>query len=399
MSAVVAVFGAGRADLSPLGPVLTALAGAGDLAPVLIASGTTGDRTFGDPLAALQLDGVEVEDIAGEIGTITEDASALPAMGVRIAASTTNALERLGPAAFVVLGDRWELLYAVPPAVLMGIPVVHLHGGEVTLGAVDDRIRHAVTKLADLHCVSTERAAARLRQMGEPADRVVVTGAPSLDRFGDVTPASDDRLAEILGHSPRRPLALVTYHPATAGPVDHGAGARLVLDAVAAEVGSAVITRPGLDRGRGAVLAEISSAVERHRHLSEVESLGAEYLPVLATADVVVGNSSSGVLEAASFGVPVVDVGDRQRGREAGANVLRAAETSEAVRAAISTALTASFRAQARAAGNIYGDGHSSPRILEVVRRAVREGPSGRLGVKPFVDLAPVVADAQVDAS
>jgi UDP-N-acetylglucosamine 2-epimerase (non-hydrolysing) len=287
------------------------------------------------------------------------------------------------PEVFVVLGDRWELLYAVPPVVLAGVPVVHLHGGEVTEGAVDDRVRHAITKLADLHCVSTTEAAARVRQLGEPADRVVITGAPALDRLADVSPATDEQLATLLGAALVRPFALVTYHPATAGGPDPATGARNVLAAVAERAGSALVTHPGLDAGREAVLAEITHAVQAHPAFAEVAALGANYLPVLAAADVVVGNSSSGIFEAASFGVPVVDVGDRQRGRARAGNVVHAAEDREAIAAAIGRCLDPQFRAAAREVRNGYGDGQAAPRIVEVIRR----GAQGGLARKPFLDL------------
>jgi UDP-N-acetylglucosamine 2-epimerase (non-hydrolysing) len=381
MTSRVAVFGATRADLFPLAPVLRALAAAPDLDVILLASGTIGNPEFGDPLADLDLTGVTVEPVAG--GLSASDYRAQTDGGARIAEAVGAALDRLRPAACVVLGDRWELLYAVPAMVLLGVPLVHLHGGEVTEGAVDDRVRHAVSKLADLHCVSTERAAARLRQLGEPADRVVVTGAPALDQVAAVAAADDTRLAAILGRPLVRPLALVTYHPVTAGGPDPGPGAADVLAAVAATAGSAIVTHPGLDRGREAVLGAISAATAAWPQLVEVSSLGADYLPVLAAADVVVGNSSSGIFEAATFGVPVVNVGDRQRGRVSGANVLDAADDRAAVEAAIRTALEAAFRERARAAVNVYGDGHAAPRIVDVVRRAV----GGGLARKPFVDL------------
>jgi UDP-N-acetylglucosamine 2-epimerase (non-hydrolysing) len=382
MSPRVVVFGATRADLFPLAPVLRALAEAPDLDVTLLASGTLGNPEFGDPLADLDLAGVSVEAVAGELAS--SDFRAQADGGALIAAAVGAALDRIEPAACIVLGDRWELLYAVPPMVLFGVPLVHLHGGEVTEGAIDDRVRHAVSKLADLHCVSTERAAARLRQLGEPADRVVVTGAPALDRVATVEAADDGRLAGILGRPLVRPLALVTYHPVTAGGPDPAEGARAVLAAVAATAGSAIVTHPGLDRGREDVLAAISAAATACPQLVEVATLGADYLPVLAAADVMVGNSSSGIFEAATFGVPVVNVGDRQRGRVSSDNVLDAADDEASIEAAIRTALSPGFRERARTAVNQYGDGHAAPRIVEVVRRAV----AGGLARKPFVDQA-----------
>ncbi len=374
----VLVFASTRADLFPLAPVLTALAAADDLEPTLFATGTTGNRAFGNPLGDLELDGVAVESGAADLGHDDD----VRAGGIRIAEAISATLDRLEPAAGLVLGDRWELLFAVPPFIVRGIPLVHLHGGEVTEGAVDDRIRHAITKLADLHCVSTADAAARLRQLGEPADRIYVTGAPSLDRVAAVRPAADDVLRALVGDGFARPFALVTYHPPTAAGPAAGVGARQVFEAVAATAGSALITHPGLDRGHDEVLEAVYEAVRARPNLADVPALGAAYLPTLAAADVVVGNSSSGILEAASFGVPVVDVGDRQLGRTAGENVVHVAEDRDAIEAGIRTCLTPEFRARAGAAENVYGDGHAAPRIVDVVRRAAR----GALARKPFVD-------------
>lgn len=383
MTRRVAVFAATRADLSPLGPVVRALALAPDLDVTLLASGTIGNEDFGDPLSGLDLAGVTVEEVAGGLGA--SDYRAMTDGGARISSAMAEALDRIRPDAVVVLGDRWELLYAVPPVLLLGVPLVHLHGGELTEGAIDDRIRHATTKLADLHCVSTQRAASRLRAMGEPADRVFVTGAPSLDRVASVVPATDDHLGDLLGRPLARPFALVTYHPATASTEDPAAGARATFAAVAATVGSALVTHPGLDQGREAVLEEIERAAKEWPQLVPVASLGRDYLPVLAAADVVVGNSSSGVLEAASFGVPVVDVGDRQRGRAASANVVHVAPGQPGIESAIRQCLTPDFRARARGVVNPYGDGRAAERIVDVVRLAVRGGYVR----KPFVDLDP----------
>src|SRR6478735_4928385 len=129
--------------------------------------------------------------------------------GAVIARGAGRALRDESVDVLVVLGDRWELLYVVPPAVLLGVPVVHLHGGEVTEGALDERVRHAVTKLADQHCVASEDAAARLRQLGEVPERIHVTGAPGLDRLAAAAPADDEALARLLGvGSVQRPFAL-----------------------------------------------------------------------------------------------------------------------------------------------------------------------------------------------
>ena len=270
----------------------------------------------------------------------------------------------------------------MPQAVLAGIRVVHLHGGEVTEGAVDERVRHAVTKLADQHCVASEDAARRVRGLGEPADRVHVTGAPGLDRFAGLARPTPEALAAAVGREVVRPLALFTYHPPTAvEAADVRAWAAGALRATTAALRHRRRDAPGHGcRARRACSPR--SPRRRTTHAwSSCENLGPDYPVVLAAADVVVGNSSSGVIEAASVGVPVVDVGDRQRGRLRGANVVHAEEGEAAVAAALDAALSQAHRSRSAAVVNPYGDGHAAARVVEVVRAA----PAAPRA-KPFVD-------------
>jgi len=264
------------------------------------------------------------------------------------------------------------------------VPVVHLHGGEVTEGAVDERVRHAVTKLADHHCVASADAAARLRQLGEPAERIHVTGAPGLDRLAGAVPLPDADLAALVGlESVERPLGLFTYHPPTAqtgAPV--GEWARDAAEAALAVCGTVVATHPGMDEGRDEVLAALSELAGHEPRLRLVPALGRDYPRVLAASDVVVGNSSSGVIEAATLHVPAVDIGERQRGRLRGDNVVHAAEGRVAVEAALRTALSPRWRQHSAAVTNPYGTGAASSLILDIVRTAARAGR-----VKRFVDL------------
>ena len=389
-----AVFVGTRADLGPLSPVLTALAAADDVELLLL----TGVAYGPDELAAA-LPGGDASAWRESVHPIAEPMSVVSAEAVlhhgpRLAAGAGEVLTRLRPDVLVVLGDRWELLYVVPPAFLGGIPVVHLHGGEVTEGAVDERVRHAISKLADQHCVASEDAARRLRQMGEPADRVHHTGAPGLDRLAAAEPLGEEELGELLGRPVQRPVALFTYHPPTAqrdAPV--GRWAREALEAAREHCGTVVATHPGMDAGREAILAALAEVSAADPAVLVVEALGSRYPRVLASVDVVVGNSSSGVIEAASVGVPAVNVGERQRGRLRGANVIDAAEGRDAVSDAVAAALTPAFRATAAAVVNPYGAGDASSRILDIVRAA-----PGTPRVKPFVD-APDAPDAPVEDS
>lgn len=369
----VAVFVGTRADLGPLLPVIEAL-GRTD-ADLTVLTGVAFDRA-GLLTELADLDRVpEVVTLAEPVASL--NVAAQLAHGSALVRGIGALLEAGPPDRLVVLGDRWELLFVVPAFCLAGVSIVHLHGGEVTEGAIDERVRHAVTKLADLHCVASVDAARRLEQMGESEDRIVVTGAPGLDRYRDQVPYDDARLAGLLGRPVRRPVAMFTYHPPTVTQgLDIGTAAGAALAATAAECGTVIATHPGPDAGRAAILEVLESTTLDN--VVVVPSLGHDYPGVLAACDVVVGNSSSGVIEAASVGVPAVDIGERQRGRLRGENVIWAADGEKPVRDAIRAALAS--RDEDMKVENPYGNGDSAARIVEVV---LGEAP-GR--VKRFVD-------------
>ncbi len=385
MALTVAVFVGTRADLGPLSPVLEVLQAADDVALRVL----TGVMYAADDLVAALPASTSPEEWRAAVVPLAEPmrevtAAAELEQGALISRATGQVLREQGVDVLVVLGDRWELLYVVPPAILLGVPVVHLHGGEVTEGAVDERVRHAVTKLADQHCVASEDAAARLRQLGEPADRIHVTGAPGLDRLAGAVPLPDGELATLVGlGTVERPLALFTYHPPTAqagAPV--GQWAREAAEAALAVCGTVVATHPGMDEGRDEVLMALTELAGREPRLRLVPALGRDYPGVLAASDVVVGNSSSGIIEAATLHVPAVDIGERQRGRLRGDNVVHADEGRAAVEVAVRTALSQDWRARAAAVANPYGTGEASTRILDIVRSAAHASR-----VKRFVDL------------
>ena len=217
-----------------------------------------------------------------------------------------------------------------------------------------------------------------------------MTGAPGLDRLALMEPPTDEVLADILGvEAVERPLALFTYHPPTAQPgAPVGQWAREAAEAALAVCGTVVATHPGMDEGRDEVLAALTGLAATEPRLRLDAALGRDYPAVLAAADVVVGNSSSGVIEAATVHVPAVDVGERQRGRLRGDNVGHADEGRVAVEVALRTALSPQWRVRTAATVNPYGAGGASGRILAIVRGA-SAGPRG----KPFVDL-PAGAEA-----
>lgn len=378
MSIDVAVFVGTRADLGPLSPVITALVDHVDVRVTLLTGVAFDVEALRDALPEIDRNRVEIIAIAPPVGGNSDILAHAALMTEGLAKILSTRTFEVG----VILGDRWELLSVVPALFLAGIPIVHLHGGEVTDGALDERVRHAVTKLSDVHCVSTEKSADRLRRMGEPPERVRVTGAPGLDRYRSIGPASDADLVKILGREVTRPLILFTYHPQTVdGTADIGANCSDAVRACLTFGGTVIATHPGYDDGRDKVIAALESEALVAHGLVIVPALGGSYPEVLIASDVVVGNSSSGIIEAASAHLPAVDIGIRQQGRERGTNVLHADEGFENVRRAVGDALAPAFRAGIAAVDNPYGDGRAADRIVAAVLAAV-----GVSRMKAFVE-------------
>jgi len=256
----------------------------------------------------------------------------------------------------------------------------------VTEGAIDEQARHAITKLAHLHFPAAEPYARRIRQMGEEPWRVHCVGAPGLDRFARGAAMPREELARRIGLPLRRPTLLVTFHPVTLEPGEAGGHSAELAGALEMVDGDVVITYPGADAAHDAVIRRLEALAATRPGTRMIPALGEDgYRALLQEADVMVGNSSSGLIEAPSFGLPVVNVGIRQQGRLRAANVIDVGHGREEIAAGIRRALAPGFRAGLRGLVNPYGDGNAAPRIARVLRE-VELGP--RLVRKRFVDLA-----------
>jgi UDP-hydrolysing UDP-N-acetyl-D-glucosamine 2-epimerase len=379
----IAVFTASRGDLGSLGPVIDALASDRRAELTLIATGAHTAHTLGRTLEVAIPD--ESIDLV-ECGLDDDDtASALVAVTAKIANGVSAALARRQPDILLVAGDRYELLGAMTAAVLHRLPVAHMSGGEVTEGAFDDSIRHAVTKLAHLHLCNAEEYAARVRSLGEEPWRVHVTGDPAIDRLPRL--AGQWSLADvgaIAGIEIRHPFGLLTYHPPTLAP----GRAEEELDSLlhgADRLATVIATYPCADPGATEILDRLHRWAKERDGVALVDSLGALYPSALANADVVLGNSSSGLVETPAFGVPTVNVGDRQRGRARSANVIDVPGNRAAVVAALDRALDPIFRAAVACVANPYGDGRAAKRVTDIVLDVSLD----RLLLKHFCDPRP----------
>jgi UDP-hydrolysing UDP-N-acetyl-D-glucosamine 2-epimerase len=277
-------------------------------------------------------------------------------------------LGELRPDVLILNGDRYELLPIATAAVLARTAIAHLAGGDVTEGAFDEQVRHAVTKMAHLHFPSTALSGERVRQMGEEPWRVHVVGDPGLDAFLRGPRASADDLARELGFMPDRATLLVTFHPVTVGGSTASHEAAQLVAALRRHDGPIVITGPSPDPGADAIRREVESLARSRPRTVFRESLGGpRYRGLMHLAGAMVGNSSSALIEAPSVALPAVNVGERQSGRERAGNVIDAPPQPDAIAAAIREALSPRFRERIAGMANPYGDGQASGRVIEAL--------------------------------
>lgn len=393
----ICVFTGTRAEYGLLYWLLRELDAADDVELRLLVSGAHLAPAFGLTQRVIEADGFRIDAAVDMLLASDTAVGMAKSMGLGVI-GFADALDRLRPDLLVVLGDRYEALAVASAAVLAQVPIAHVHGGELTEGAVDESIRHALTKLACLHFAAAEPFRRRILQMGEDPSRVHTVGAPGLDALLRAPLLSREELAQGLGVPLPSPLLLVTYHPVTLaeeGP-DAALGALFAaLDAF--PEATVLITGPNADAGGRRIAAALSAfaaaaaaAAAGHRpgRVSVHTSLGQpRYLSALSHADVVIGNSSSGLIEAPAVGTPTVNLGTRQQGRLRAESVIDCDETAPAITAAVKRALSPSFRARLPGVRSPYGphtEGGASCRIAQVLRSVDLEG----IAVKRFRDLA-----------
>ena len=284
-----------------------------------------------------------------------------------------DAFARLQPDIVVVLGDRFEILAAAQAALVARIPIAHLHGGETTEGAFDEAIRHSITKMAHLHFVAAEPYRSRVIQLGEAPERVFTVGSPGLDHIHRTPRLDRAEVESLLGFPLDAPLFVVTYHPATLSGRSAAESADELFRALLRFPDARfVLTKSNADTGGRAINRAIDAFVESHPGRARAFSaMGLpRYLSTLAFADVVLGNSSSGLTEAPALGVPTVNVGDRQKGRLRATSVIDCGESEAEIAHAIETALSPGFLAQIEGQALPYGVGDASPAVCRVLREA-----------------------------
>lgn len=379
----IAVVTGSRAEYGLLSGLLRLLADDPAVDLQLLVTGMHLSPRFGNTVDAIEADGFTIN---ARIAILDADDDSELATVRSVGRATTGlaeAFDRLRPEVVVVLGDRSEILAAAQAAMLLRIPLAHIHGGEATEGAVDDMIRHAVTKMAQLHFVAARPYARRVIQMGEDPARVHMVGAPGLDLIRTLPRKSRAALEDELGFDlSSGPLLLVTYHPVTMDPVASVAGMDALVQALTdLPRARIIVTGVNSDPGHDAIARRIGAFAARAGNVLVRDSLGQRnYLSAMALAAAVIGNSSSGIIEAPALGVPTVNIGPRQGGRLRAASIIDCHEDHGAIAAAIATALDPRFKATWPQSLSLYGQGDAAGRI-----RAILLQPLPPV-VKPFHD-------------
>jgi UDP-hydrolysing UDP-N-acetyl-D-glucosamine 2-epimerase len=363
----IGVVTVGRSDYGIYLPVLRRMREHPGLRAMIYASGAHLSPGFGMTVGAIERDGFEVCDRI-EASLASDSAESIAkSIGLGII-GFAQSFSRLRPDMLLVLGDRFEMYAAALAALPFRIPVAHIHGGELSEGAIDDALRHSMTKISHLHFVANDIYRRRVIQLGEEPWRVVVSGAPSLDNLNTIEFLTREELEEQHGLTLKDPFLLVTYHPVTLEHDRTNAQISELFRALDKVNARAVFTYPNADTGNQSVIKLIEEYARRTPRAQIVVNFGTRaYFSAMKLAAAIVGNSSSGIIEAASFKVPVVNVGNRQRGRLRASNVIDVSCSSEEIASAIRLAMGAEFRASLLDLVNPYGDGNAAERIVETL--------------------------------
>lgn len=360
----VGVVTSGRSDYGAYLPILRAIQAEPQLRLHLLVTGMHLSPHHGLTVKAIESDQIPIADrIELPLASDTPEGIAT-SMGVGTM-GFARSYARCRPDVLLVLGDRFEVHAAVAAAAPFTIPVAHIHGGETTQGAIDDLLRHSITKLSHLHFVATDEYARRIIEMGEELWRVTVSGAPALDQLATVRLLSRQELQARLGLRIEDGLLLVTYHPVTMEFEQTEWQIRELLAALEACGRPVVFTMPNADTHGSVIRRLIQEFVAGHPGTQAVTSLGIQaYWSLMAEAAAMIGNSSSGLIEAPSFGLPVVNIGTRQAGRLRAENVIDVGYDQASILRGIRRALELEFRTRLRGLPNPYGDGHAAERIV-----------------------------------
>ena len=364
----IAVVTVARSDYSAYLPVLRAIKSDPELKLQLFVSGTHLSPAFDMTAKLIEADGFEINEKVEMLLSSDTPEGVSQSIGLGII-GFAQVFARSKPDILVILGDRFEMYASAVAALPFNIPVAHIYGGDVTQGAIDDALRHSMTKLSHLHFVTTETYARRVAQLGEESWRIKVCGETSLDNLRTIQFLTKEELRAHYGIPVDPPPLLVTYHPVTLEyeqtewQMDE---LLLALDIFNLPI---LFTMPNADMGNNIIRKKIAEYKKSHSNVLSIENMGTQgFFSLLRVAAAMIGNSSSGIVEAPSFKLPVVNIGSRQEGRIRAANVIDVGYAHEEIINGIEKAISEEFRSALQNLVSPFGDGNAAERIVEDVK-------------------------------
>ena len=381
----IAVVTTSRADYSHLYWPLRELAAHPEINLKLIVLASHLSPEFGHTVREIEADGFPIAAKLECLLSSDTDVGMAKSIGLGVL-SLADTLGSMRPDLLLLIADRYEMLAPASVALALRIPIAHIEGGELSQGAIDDAVRNALTKMSHIHFTSTETARTRVISMGEEPWRVHRAGAPSLDHLRRSVLLTRQQLEEQLGLDLTQPSAVVAYHPVTLLS-DTLSEVDALLQALSETPEQLLFCYPNADAGSRSLIERTRAFVASRQNARIFVNLPSiTYWSLLRSAWLMVGNSSSGIMETGSFALPAVNVGMRQMGREQGPNIIDAAPTADSIRSAIEKARSPKFLQSIAGMVNPYGDGHAAERIVSVLSSLP---PRDKLLVKLTPDLKP----------
>ncbi|WP_027624880.1 UDP-N-acetylglucosamine 2-epimerase [Clostridium lundense] len=340
-----------------------------DLELQLIATGNHLVPEYGLTIEQIKKDGFNIDEEIDMMISSNNKSAVLKSMGIEMI-QLASAFDRLKPDILLILGDRYETFVAATCAMMMNIPIAHMNGGESTEGLIDEQIRHAITKMAHIHLAGAEYYKERIIKMGEESWRVHNVGQSGVESIKRINFMSKEELEKQLNIKFNREVFLVTYHPVTLDLDNTEYQIDQLIKALKKYDAQIIFTYPNADFGSKIIIDKIKKYESLNENVNIIYSLGQlKYLSLLKYSDIIIGNSSSGIIEAPVFNIPVVNIGDRQKGRIRNKNIIDCGYNENDIIKAIDIALNDnSFRSQLNYIENVYGDGNTSKRIVHILK-------------------------------
>ncbi|NBI07141.1 UDP-N-acetylglucosamine 2-epimerase [Senegalia massiliensis] len=372
MKKIISIVTATRAEYGLLKPIIEKLNLIEEFDVRVVATGAHLSSEFGLTYKEIEQDGIVIDEKIEILLSSDTPSSISKSMGIAMI-SFADYFEKLNPDMLIVLGDRYETFAVSTVAMNQRIPIAHLYGGETTEGAIDESIRHAITKLSYLHFTSTEKYRKRVIQLGENPERVFSIGAIGIENVLNQKLMNKSEVEKSIEFMLEKPYAIVTFHPVTLEGDNSKEQIKELLSACRLyEDIKFIFTKANADSNGRVINKMIDDFVYNNDNAIAFASLGMiRYLSALKYCSMVIGNSSSGLVEAPSFGVPTINIGDRQKGRIQSDSVINCKPYKDDIKNAIDLALTQEFKIKAKNTINPYGDGNTSSKIVEIIKNFV----------------------------